>query len=204
MTTITVTGTAPNGSTAQDAFDTRADNVNPTAIFNAPDTALFNTTFGISLTSPSDAGSADTLTYAFKCGAAAYSSPSASNSATCTAPSSPGTFTVKGKILDDDGGSTEYTDTVTITKQDIDVSSPAGHAFGNQAVGTTSAPFTFTVTNEGTASLTITGVTITGSSYFLIDQNDCDGATLAPDGECDVDVVFRTANDGGQVGHPCT
>ena len=113
--------------------------------------ALFDTSFGISLTSPSDVP-ADTLTYAFKCGADAYSAPSATTSANCTAPSSPGSFTVMGKVIDNDSGFTEYTDSVTITQQDITVSAPDGHDFGDQLIDAgATAPFTFTVTNGGDA-----------------------------------------------------
>jgi len=198
--TITVTGHGQNGTTATDSFVATANNVAPTATFNSDASVLFNGTIHLSLTSPVDPGTDDVLTYAFKCGTAAYSSPSPTNTGTCTAPSTPGTFAVKGKIIDDDGDSNEYSANVTITQQDISVS-PASHDFGDQNIsaGATSS-FAFTVKNDGNADLTITGASIVGSggSHYAIDTNDCDGEVLAHNETCDVNVVFDPLTAGSK------
>ena len=58
-TTITVTAHGTNGSTASDAFDTSAANVNPTATFNAPASATTGASFNISLNPAGDVSSVD-------------------------------------------------------------------------------------------------------------------------------------------------
>jgi hypothetical protein len=89
------------------------ENVAPTATFNAPTSSFAGFAFTISLTSPHDAGSADTFTYAFDCGSG-FGAFGASSSASCTS-TTVGPLTVRGKIQDDDGGVTPYEATVDIT-----------------------------------------------------------------------------------------
>ena len=82
---------------------------------------------------------------------------------------------------------------------DITVSSPSGHDFGsrNTAAGA-SAPFTFTVTNDGDADLSISSVTIVGgdSGNFGVDTDNCGGETLAPTESCTILVVFDPSTTG--------
>ncbi len=63
-------------------------------------------------------------------------------------------------------------------------------AFGDQTVGTTSAPQTITVSNTGNGNLVVSGVTITGAdaSQFSLASNNC--STVAPLGSCTVTVQF--------------
>jgi len=200
-TLYTVTATVAGGGMATDTFTLKANNVNPTATFNAPTSQLYSTGFNISLTSPSDAGSSDTFTYAFDCGSG-YNSFSATTSRACTAPSTPGTITVKGTIKDDNGGLNEYTQTVTITQQDITVDNASGHDFGNQAVSAgPTAPFTFTVTNDGDADLTINGVSKFGTDagqFFIVNDN-CTAEVLIPDEQCTVGVTFDPSSTGAKT-----
>jgi hypothetical protein len=71
--------------------------------------------------------------------------------------------------------------------------SPAALDFGRQTVGTSSAPRAITVTDTGSAALTIAGVALAGSnpSQFAITTDGCTGRTVAPGAACTVDVVFR-------------
>ena len=92
------------------------NNVAPTATFNAPISANEGSPIALSLTSPSDASSVDaaSLTYAFDCGlGAGYGAATSTATASCPTTDN-GSRAVKGKVLDKDGGATEYTATVTV------------------------------------------------------------------------------------------
>jgi hypothetical protein len=78
---------------------------------------------------------------------------------------------------------------------------PAPVTFTGQAVGTTSAPSTITVTNVSTTpNLAVTGVAITGANPgdFAIVSNTCTGASLALETSCTVGVTFRPTLPGGR------
>ncbi|HET8627389.1 MAG TPA: PKD domain-containing protein [Thermomicrobiales bacterium] len=84
-------------------------NVAPTATFDAPKLTTDGGTVTVTMRNARDLASADQaagFTYAFDCGAG-YAAPSTSASATCTAAGAP-VYTVKGKVIDKDGGATEY------------------------------------------------------------------------------------------------
>ena len=75
--------------------------------------------------------------------------------------------------------------------------SPASLPFGNQVVGTTSATQAITVTNTGTANLTVTGATLGGAdaASFTI-TNGC--TTVAPAGSCVISVAFAPTTVGAK------
>lgn len=92
------------------------NNVAPTATFNAPTTPVNEgSAFTLSLSNPSDPSAADraALKYQFDCGSGTFSE-STSSSATCSAINDPGQ-TVRGKIIDKDGGQTTYNATVAVS-----------------------------------------------------------------------------------------
>ena len=60
--------------------------------------------------------------------------------------------------------------------------------FHQQAVGTTSAPLTITLTNNGTTSLTIASTKVTGQ-FNLSSATTC-GQSVAPGGNCAISVTF--------------
>ncbi len=60
------------------------------------------------------------------------------------------------------------------------------NTFSSQPVGTTSTPQTVTVTNSGTANLTISGIAATGA---FSETNTCP-SSLAPQANCVISVVF--------------
>jgi len=74
--------------------------------------------------------------------------------------------------------------------------------FGNQDVGSTSAPpQQITLTNSG-ALLNITSVVLTGANAadFAISADTCTGASLAPSGSCTIDVTFTPTAGGVRTG----
>lgn len=77
---------------------------------------------------------------------------------------------------------------------------PATLAFGNQAVGTTSAPKTETVANNQRTTLTIDSITITGanSGDFMQTATTC-GGTLAAGGKCTISLTFTPAAKGART-----
>lgn len=86
------------------------------------------------------------------------------------------------------GGSSASTPAATAAALSI---SPATQNFGSVAIGSTSTPVTFTVTNTGgTASGTITtSFAGTDANQFVMGTNTCTG-TLAPSATCTIVVTF--------------
>lgn len=78
---------------------------------------------------------------------------------------------------------------------------PVALTFGDQAVNSTSAAQTVTLTNTGGASLAITSVTITGTNGgdFQPSSNTCTG-TFAPGAGCAISIVFTPSAAGPRVG----
>ena len=78
---------------------------------------------------------------------------------------------------------------------------PTSLSFSNQAVGTTSSPQTVTITNTGTAVLTITSITISGD---FLQTNTCAAAPLNnllnPMQSCTASVTFAPTASGARSG----
>lgn len=88
--------------------------VYPTATFTAPATAIVGQPIAVALTNARvPGGYTSTFTYAFDCGAGTYRAASTSASTSCSAATA-GPLTVRGKVIDQDGDSTEYAATVTV------------------------------------------------------------------------------------------
>ena len=120
----TVTITANDGTTSTSTtFSLTVNNVAPTATFPATRTVDEGSSSSFAFTSPSDPSSADTTAgfhYAFDCtgaslATATYAGSGTSASASCSFGDGPGSQTVRARIIDKDGGFTEYTTAVTIT-----------------------------------------------------------------------------------------
>ena len=75
---------------------------------------------------------------------------------------------------------------------------PASYSFPPGAVGSTSTPAAFTVTNNGTDVTTVTSTAITGD--FAIVSNSCSGATLLPGAACPLTATFSPTTDGSRKG----
>ena len=74
-------------------------------------------------------------------------------------------------------------------------------SFGNQALGTTSAPNPVTVTNNGTASLSFTGIVATGDFSAAASGTTCTiSAPLAASSNCVIDLAFTPTAAGTRSG----
>jgi len=71
--------------------------------------------------------------------------------------------------------------------------SPTSLTFADRTVGTSSDPQTVTVTNSGSATLTISSVAVTGDFTYT---NDCTNASLAPGASCTISVIFTPTSSG--------
>ncbi|GAB4346795.1 MAG: hypothetical protein Kow0099_28320 [Candidatus Abyssubacteria bacterium] len=81
---------------------------------------------------------------------------------------------------------------------DISVS-PLSHDFGDVIVGQSSTPLTVEVTNTGNADLSVTGMTLSDSTNYLLTGNTA--ATIPPAGSHTVSVTFSPLSSGA---HPAT
>ena len=72
---------------------------------------------------------------------------------------------------------------------------PASLSFGRTLVGSTASPQTMTVTNSGTTSATVSGVTVTGD---FSQTNNC--TSIAVGGSCSVTVTFKPTASGTRTG----
>jgi hypothetical protein len=88
----------------------------------------------------------------------------------------------------------------TGTQAAITSFAPTSLTFGAQVIGTTSAAQTETVTNTGTASLTLSTVTIGGTNPgdFTKGSDTCSGATVVPNSACTVNVTFTPSATGSR------
>jgi FtsP/CotA-like multicopper oxidase with cupredoxin domain len=76
---------------------------------------------------------------------------------------------------------------------------PAVVPFGNQLVATTSLPQTVTLTNTGTAPLSISGVSLSGPNPAEFGQASTCGASLTPGASCSIPVTFAPASAGAKA-----
>lgn len=111
------------------------------------------------------------------------------------APTTTGVLTGTLTITDSDVTSPQI---VTLTGTGVQAAAlltPTSHSFGTQARRTTSAPFTFMLSNTGTASLTINSINLGGANpnQFAIQSRTCTN-TLAAGSSCNINVVFSPTN----------
>jgi hypothetical protein len=122
---------------------------------------------------------------------------------TCTisvsfAPTSPGSFNGSVSIVDDAAGSPH---TISLSGNSVGAVvgfSSASLTFGSLPVGTASSPQTVTVTNNGNALLSISGISVSGN---FSQTNNC-GASLGVGLNCQIQVTFTAATSGinsGQI-----
>lgn len=108
------------------------------------------------------------------------------------------TATISSASPDPNTSNNSATATVTVASTPPPAAAPIASLsttaldFGTQQVGTSSGPQTVTVTNTGTATLSISTVSTTGANPgdFILSANTCTGANLAPGATCTVNVSF--------------
>jgi hypothetical protein len=70
--------------------------------------------------------------------------------------------------------------------------------FGSEPVGKTSAPNTFTLTNTGQTTLSITSITLTGANPGDFAQTNTCGTSVAASGSCTISVTFTPTAKGSR------
>src|ERR1700735_4309754 len=122
-------------------------------------------------------------------------------------PSAAGTFNASLNITDNSGNISGAVQAISLTGAGTSPSpvvniSPAALTFAAQAVGTTSAPQTVTIKNQGSATLNVSSISITGSdaSNFGIlpaGSGACPASgTLANAASCTVTITFAPVSGG--------
>jgi Pro-kumamolisin, activation domain/Abnormal spindle-like microcephaly-assoc'd, ASPM-SPD-2-Hydin len=113
-------------------------------------------------------------------------------------PSTSGTLSAAISVADSGYGSPQ---TVALTGTGFTVSlSPTTLAFPLTSVGTSAATMPITLINDGTATLSITGITITGTNASSFTQTDNCGASLAAKASCTITVSFKPTVSGALTG----
>ena len=78
--------------------------------------------------------------------------------------------------------------------------SPTSLVFGNQNVGSTSAPQAITLTNTGNAPLAVSSIAVTGTNAGDFGQTNNCSTYMVPGAYCTINVTFSPAATGGRVG----
>ena len=71
--------------------------------------------------------------------------------------------------------------------------------FGSQAVGTSSAAQTITLTNGGNASLSVSSIAITGTNTTDFTETDNCGSNVAAGASCTINVTFKPTASGSRT-----
>jgi len=79
---------------------------------------------------------------------------------------------------------------------------PQAHDYGTVAIGATSAPFTFTLSNTGTGDSGPYQIQLgdIDALQFLISSTTCDGLNLAANASCQIAVAFDPTSPGPKTG----
>ena len=113
-------------------------------------------------------------------------------------PTAPGTRTGALRVTDNTSGSPQ---TVNLTGTGVAGTTtasllPSSLTFSSQAVGSTSAAQTATLTNTGSSTLTITGITASGDFA----ETDTCGSSLQVGAKCAINVTFKPTATGTRTG----
>jgi large repetitive protein len=179
-------------------IDVTVRNVAPTATFEAPVGGVEGSSVAVSLTGAADALPIDQaagFTYAFDFGSG-YGAFSASNSASFT-PTDNGTYTVKAKVRDKDGGETEYTATVVIDNAD-----PVANAGPDQTVNEGDAVTLMgSYTDAGAADTHTLAWSVSASNGQVIAAGTGPTFSFVPNDNGTYTVTFTVTDDDGGVGN---
>jgi hypothetical protein len=99
-----------------------------------------------------------------------------------------------------DGGVSVYTNTSVPMDNPSPSNVASATAAAPQALGTTSAPQTITITNGGDYVLNVSGVSLAGSDPgdFAIGSDSCAGQTVLPGTQCQINVSFTPSAGGAR------
>lgn len=194
---VTVTANDGAGGSSSAGFHLDVKNVAPTATLANSGPVPIGSPATVSFGGQSDASSADTAAgfhYAFSCSngdlsGATYAGSGASSSATCTY-GHDGTYTVKGRIIDRDGGFGEYT-TQVVAK---DVTPPVTTASAPSGWVNASATVTLSATDDSS------GVAAT---YYTVDGGPTQtGTSFVLSGDGEHDITYWSVDNAGNVEDP--
>jgi Domain of unknown function (DUF1929)/Glyoxal oxidase N-terminus/PKD domain/Abnormal spindle-like microcephaly-assoc'd, ASPM-SPD-2-Hydin len=112
--------------------------------------------------------------------------------------STPGTYTTTLTVTDSNGQTDPHPPTRNITVLSAPTAqwSPTSVSFGNQVVGSASPAHQVQLSNNGTATMNISGITASGD---FGETNTC-GTTLAAGANCTVSVTFTPTQSGARTG----
>jgi len=111
-------------------------------------------------------------------------------------PTAPLTRTASIGIADNLTGSPQTVSLTGTGAGPMASATPSSLVFGNQAVNSKSSSQTVTLTNSGNASLTITGISITGANGADFSQTNTCGSAVAAGGGCSIAVTFTPSASG--------
>ncbi|MER3486487.1 MAG: hypothetical protein C4345_11470 [Chloroflexota bacterium] len=173
--TVTITANDGNGGTASATFTLTVQNVPLTATLSNTGPVDEGSPVTVSFSNQSDPSSGDTTAgfrYAFSCtngdlSGATDATSSASGSTSCTFADN-GTYTVKGHIVDKDGGFTEYTTQVTVNNVPPTITSLSVAVVSRTTTSPLNGPVPAGTTIQVTVSFTDPGSvdTHTGTIYW--------------------------------------
>src|SRR5438105_717970 len=180
----------------------------PLATTSAPMTVTLTNTGAAALTINSFAASGDFATTSTGASACPMSPATLAASGNCTinvtlTPASLGARTGTLSVADNAGGSPQIIMLSGNGTAPAVGLAPTSLDFGNQLLATTSAPMTVTLTNTGTAALTINSFAASGE--FRAGSTGASAcptspATLAAGGNCTINVTFTPAASGARTG----
>jgi parallel beta-helix repeat protein len=139
--------------------------------------------------------SSDDFAETNNCGTMVAMGASCSINVTFT-PTATGTRAGSVSVTDNAAGSPQSVSVTGTGTAPIAALSPVSLSFGGQLIGTTSSAQGATLSNTGTAPLTISGITTTGD---FAQTNDC-GITLAAGAGCSINVTFTPTATGTRSG----
>src|SRR5205823_4856317 len=115
-------------------------------------------------------------------------------------PTATGTRTGTLTVTDNASGSPQTATLTGIGGVSAATLSPTSLTFSSQNVGTTSAPQAATLSNSGSAPLSISSIAITGAdSGDFAQTNNCN-SSLAAGAQCTINVTFRPTATGTRTG----
>lgn len=147
--TVGVSVTADSGETAAGSFRVNVANLPPEATLVVPAVVQVGSTIPVELTGVSDASPVDEAAgfhWALDCGTG-YGpvGPLVSGSAACPAPAAPTTLTIRAKVIDKDGGESEYTATVQVVEDSTGTAPTAAFVPGGSGRNVALAEYNATI-----------------------------------------------------------